>query len=570
MLRFAGFELDQQRAELRGPDSAPIKLRPKTFDILLLFATNPGRIVSKQELMDAVWPNIHVGEDSLFQCIRELRAALGDDQRQMVKLVSGRGYMFDAEVLTESAAVPTKSQPALAPEIIPAPGAAAGILSPPRPGMSLRGAVAVAVGVVAIVGLAVATPIFRPTAPPKRAPTIAVMPITDVNQDPQTAVMAANVTDRLTDGLAKINNINVVTPRARNKDGAPELASTRPADADYVVNSELARGQQSWTLRARMIKTATGQVEASPAITVDDKDLDPDLQQTRLAAGVGHLLALRINTLLDAGSAATDANSTTSGAKVAIEQATASIIQTSRERFTQAQTMLEKALAENPNNADLQVALAALQLRGVQMVWYSPDASAAAERNARSMLERALRTKPNSIPVLEAYCRFLNATNEFVESLVACARTLAFDPWNGLALYHMGVAHIQLGRFEDALATFKQADRYDTPQVSRWTWLLGVGWSYVMMGRDEEALPWLERSIAITPASGRPLMLLAAAYQNAGRPDQAKAALARALEIRPGSNANNIALPPKNASAAFLAVRDKIKETLIAIGLPER
>jgi DNA-binding winged helix-turn-helix (wHTH) protein/tetratricopeptide (TPR) repeat protein len=568
VLRFAGFELDQQRAELRGPDSAPIKLRPKTFDILLLFATNPGRIVSKQELMDAVWPNIHVGEDSLFQCIRELRAALGDDQRQMVKLVSGRGYMFDAEVLTESAAVPTMSQPALAPEIIPAAGAAAGILSPPRPGMRLRGAVAVAVGLVAIVGLAVATPIFRPTAPPKRAPTIAVMPITDVNQDPQTAVMAANVTDRLTDGLAKIDNINVVTPRARNKDGAPELASTRPADADYVVNSELARGQQSWTLRARMIKTATGQVEASPAITVDDKDLDPDLQQTRLAAGVGHLLALRINTLLDAGSAATDANSTTSGAKVAIEQATASIIQTSRERFTQAQTMLEKALAENPNNADLQVALAALQLRGVQMVWYSPDDSAAAERNARSMLERALRTKPTSIPVLEAYCRFLNATNEFVDSLVACARTLAFDPWNGLALYHMGVAHIQLGRFEDALATFKQADRYDTPQVSRWTWLLGVGWSYVMMGRDEEALPWLERSIAITPASGRPLMLLAAAYQETGRTDQAKAALARALEIRPGSTANNIALPPKNASAAFLAASEKIKETLITVGLP--
>jgi DNA-binding winged helix-turn-helix (wHTH) protein/tetratricopeptide (TPR) repeat protein len=568
VLRFAGFELDQQRAELRGPDSAPIKLRPKTFDILLLFATNPGRIVSKQELMDAVWPNIHVGEDSLFQCIRELRAALGDDQRQMVKLVSGRGYMFDAEVLTESAAVPTMSQPALAPEIIPAAGAAAGILSPPRPGMRLRGAVAVAVGLVAIVGLAVATPIFRPTAPPKRAPTIAVMPITDVNQDPQTAVMAANVTDRLTDGLATIDNINVVTPRARNKDGAPELASTRPADADYVVNSELARGQQSWTLRARMIKTATGQVEASPAITVDDKDLDPDLQQTRLAAGVGHLLALRINTLLDAGSAATDANSTTSGAKVAIEQATASIIQTSRERFTQAQTMLEKALAENPNNADLQVALAALQLRGVQMVWYSPDDSAAAERNARSMLERALRTKPTSIPVLEAYCRFLNATNEFVDSLVACARTLAFDPWNGLALYHMGVAHIQLGRFEDALATFKQADRYDTPQVSRWTWLLGVGWSYVMMGRDEEALPWLERSIAITPASGRPLMLLAAAYQETGRTDQAKAALARALEIRPGSTANNIALPPKNASAAFLAASEKIKETLITVGLP--
>ena len=104
-----------------------------------------------------------------------------------------------------------------------------------------------------------------------------------------------------------------------------------------------------------------------------------------------------------------------------------------------------------------------------------------------------------------------------------------------MALYHMGVAHIQLGRFEDALATFKQADRFDTPQVSRWTWMLGVGWSYLMMGRYEEALPWLEKSIAITPASGRPLMMLAAAYYRAGRTEEGKAALAKAMQIRPGS-----------------------------------
>jgi tetratricopeptide (TPR) repeat protein len=321
-----------------------------------------------------------------------------------------------------------------------------------------------------------------------------------------------------------------------------------------------------------MIKTATGQVEAIPALTVDEKDLDADLQKTRLAAGVGHLLAVRINALLDADARPPAAENALQrgSAKVAIEQATASIMQTSRDRFTAAQEMLEKALAEEPNNADLQVALAALQLRGVQLVWYSPADSAAAERNAKLMLERAVRTRPNSIPVLEAYCRFLNATNEFVESLVACARTLAYDPWNGIALYHMGVAHIQLGRFEDALATFKLANRYDTPQVSRWTWLLGVGWSYLMMDRGEEALPWLERSIAITPASGRPLMLLAAAYQRAGRTDQARAALARALEVRPGSTADNIKLPLKNSSPEFIVGSDRIREALIQVGLPNR
>ena len=94
MVRFAGFELDEQRAELRGPDGALVRLRPKTFEMLCLFAANAGRVLSKPELMEAVWPNIHVGEDGLFQCVREIRAALGDEQRQMIKLVSGRGYLF--------------------------------------------------------------------------------------------------------------------------------------------------------------------------------------------------------------------------------------------------------------------------------------------------------------------------------------------------------------------------------------------------------------------------------------------------------------------------------------------
>src|ERR1700734_1786456 len=103
VLRFAGFELDRPRAELRGLGGEAIRLRPKTLAVLTLLADNSGRVLSKQELMDAVWPNIHVGDDSLFQCIREIRTALGDDQRQLIKVVSGRGYLFTSEVLGDPA-----------------------------------------------------------------------------------------------------------------------------------------------------------------------------------------------------------------------------------------------------------------------------------------------------------------------------------------------------------------------------------------------------------------------------------------------------------------------------------
>lgn len=516
MFRFAGFELDPQRAELRGPDGEAIKLRPKTIDMLVLFAANAGRVLSKQELMEAVWPNVHVGEDSLFQCIREIRTALGDERRQTIKLVSGRGYLFEAEVSTEPAAGVAVSARAARAEPIASAAAAAELTKTRRFRFRLSGpaALAAVAGLGAIFGLAVAAPIFGPDLIFKRTPpTVAVMPIAGAGNDPQVAAMAANVTDRLTDSLAKIDNIRVIVQRPAAPVAA-EAASARAAPADFVLNGELQRSEHAWSLQARMIRTATGEVQPVASLSVEIIDLDLQLQQSRLAAGIGHPLALRLNALLESGArlAATDGGSPPGSAKVVIEQAIASINQTTRERFAAAQTMLEKALAGDPDNVDLAVALAALQLRGVQMVWYGPAESAAAENNAKAMLERALRAKPHSIPVLEAYCRFLTATNRFVDSLVACARTLSVDPWNGLALFHIGITQIQLGRFEDALAAFEQADRYDTPQVSRWTWLLGVGWAYALMGRDEEALPWLQRSIAITPASGRTDMLLAAAY----------------------------------------------------------
>jgi TolB-like protein/Tfp pilus assembly protein PilF len=398
---------------------------------------------------------------------------------------------------------------------------------------------------------------------------VAVVPIVAAGGDARAASVAGGVTDRLADGLARIENIRVIAPRYEAAAGRPEPASAPSAPSDFVVRGELQRGEQSWILRARMIKTATGEVQSVATVSVDVDEIDPQREQSRLAAGVGHLLAVRLNGLQEGGEPSVAAGGATSGAKTAIEQATASINQTTRERFGMAETMLQKALTAEPDNVDLGVALAALQLRGIQMVWYSPDEALTAEAHAGATLERALRAKPNSIPVLETYCRFLSATNHFVESLVTCSRTLSFDPWDGLALYLVGLGQIYLGRFEDALATFQQADRFDTPQVSRWTWLLGAGWADMMMGRGDEALPWLQRSIAITPASGRSQMLQAAAYQQLGRTDEARAAMKEGLRLRPGTTALNVSSSTKNASPVFLEASQRIIRLMVAAGLPE-
>lgn len=578
--RFAGFEFDQQRAELRGPDGVPVKLRPKTFELLRLFVTNPARVLSKQELMEAIWPGVHVGEDSLFQCIRELRGALGDARRQTIKLASGGGYIFTAEVVTDGrdAALP-EAVPQLAmtdsatpqPDtpVAEGPTRSRAVSWAPTRLSGLRGRIlaAIAVALCAVVGLAAATPVLRQELIFNRAPpVIAVMPLADASNDPLGPSLAAEITGRLSDGLARIDTISVIAPRPPAS-GAEQVAASARA-SDFEIRGELQRGDRAWTLRTRLIETATGKVRAVATTSVDPGAEDAELLQTRLAAGAGDVLARRINEITEAAASSADDGAASGAAKAAIAQATASIQSVTQERFGMAQAMLQKALADQPDNVDAAVALAALQMRGIQMVWYSPDAAVAAEAEAGANLERALRAKPNSIAVLETYCRFLSATNRFVDSLVACQRALSLDPWNGLALYLVGLGQLHLGRFDDALATFQQAERYDTPAVSRWTWLVGIGWAKLIKDDAAAAIPWMQRSIAITPASGRPLLLLAAAYQKAGRTEEARAAIQNGLKLRPGTTALNVAPPMKNTSPAYREASAKIVQLMVDAGLP--
>jgi tetratricopeptide (TPR) repeat protein len=424
---------------------------------------------------------------------------------------------------------------------------------------------AVTVGICSIAGLLAAALLLRPDMVAARRPTIAVT-IVNASNDPVGAAMVANVTSDVVEGLSKIGTIRVLS--LREPSAAAADTSVTSSAPDLLVQGRLQKDGPIWNLQARAIRPASGDVRWSSSISVGAEDADTLLQQSRLAGGLGHNLALYVNTLRYPGDRE-DRSEARAHAKIVVEQATAYIDRTSRERFAAAQAMLENALAKDPDNVDLEAALAAHLLRGIQTSWYGPDESAAAERKAQSLLERALEAELQYLPVLEGYCRFLTATNHFVESLVACAKSLTFDPWNGLVRFNQGMSLAELGRSSEALASFKEADRFDTPQVSRWTWLLGAGLTYMLMDRDEDALPWLQRSLAITPGTGRTRLLLAAAYQRLGRLDEAKAAMAKALQERPGSTGDNFTMPPKNTSPLWLEASERIKRSDIAAGLPQ-
>jgi pimeloyl-ACP methyl ester carboxylesterase/DNA-binding winged helix-turn-helix (wHTH) protein len=96
-LDFDVYALDLQRCTLlRG--SEEVQLRPKSYDVLRYLTQHAGRLVTKEELIQAIWPGIFVTDDSLVQCIRDLRKALSDDGQRIIKTVPRRGYLFAVEV----------------------------------------------------------------------------------------------------------------------------------------------------------------------------------------------------------------------------------------------------------------------------------------------------------------------------------------------------------------------------------------------------------------------------------------------------------------------------------------
>jgi TolB-like protein len=97
-VRFSGATLDVARGELRDHVGSEIRLRPKALEFLLILARNSGRVVSRDELFQNVWPNVIVTEDSIAQCVREIRRAIGDSKGVFLRTVMKRGYRLDVEV----------------------------------------------------------------------------------------------------------------------------------------------------------------------------------------------------------------------------------------------------------------------------------------------------------------------------------------------------------------------------------------------------------------------------------------------------------------------------------------
>ena len=218
--RFGQFVVDRRSACLRC-DGAVLPLRPKTFDVLVYLVQHPGRLVPKAELIDSVWQSVNVTENSLVQCIKEIRQALGDDTQTKVETVSKRGYLFASPV------VEIEGQ-----ELNDAGGGVAGLAA----------------------GADRALPL------PDRA-SIAVLPFDNMSGDPDQEYFADGISEDLITALSRIRWLFVI---ARNstfvyKHRAVDVRQVaRDLGVRYVLEGSVRRAGNRLRISAQLIDALSG------------------------------------------------------------------------------------------------------------------------------------------------------------------------------------------------------------------------------------------------------------------------------------------------------------------------
>ena len=111
---FQGFTFDPTCGVISGPAGDGSQLRPQSAQMLQYLLDRTQRVVSREELLKAIWPGVEVTEQSITQCVSDIRRGLGDAGSGLLRTLPKRGYIFSTEVNRQASALPLPDKPSIA------------------------------------------------------------------------------------------------------------------------------------------------------------------------------------------------------------------------------------------------------------------------------------------------------------------------------------------------------------------------------------------------------------------------------------------------------------------------
>ncbi|MEO6408352.1 MAG: winged helix-turn-helix domain-containing protein [Burkholderiaceae bacterium] len=561
VLRFAEFELDLDRGELRR-DGQVVALRSKSFTLLATLAARPGHLHSHDELMAAVWPGRVVGDDSLAQCVRELREALGDSSKTLLRSVPRRGYRLDA-------------QPAVRPVVEPSDAEAAVPLMPVAAPTTLptrRIVLATALGLstAAAAGIAAWQPWRAPTLAEQRA--IAVLPFVNLGADPAQAWFAEAITGEVIEDVSRLPDTLVIAQGSTRQygTGPPDLRQVaRDLDVRFVLTGSVARSEQQVRVRARLSAAETGRVLWSDSF---DYPTEREWNWRRdIGPQIAHALDLSLTDVVG------DWPPRIGGPLAAVQQsmrgwalfARATVLA----EFVAAEALFRGALGIDRQSGAAWAGLA--NTLGMQIIerWVpSLERSAVMLIEGEAAAKQSLALDPGRSSAAMGLGLVLDLSGRREAAVAMLERCVAIDPSLPRAQVFLAISKAQLGRFDEVPAHIDRALRLCPREPSLQAMGLTVaGQTKFALGDDDAAHALMLRATALNPQQINGWLWLASIDALQGRAEAARDSLQRALRLGsvPTLSAYTTRIGRGTFEARYREGRQRFKRGLRLAGMPD-
>ena len=495
-LRIGSVSIDFAGERLIDAAGRPVALRPQSFAVLRRLAETPDRVVDKAALMDAVWPGIAVTDDSLVQCVHEIRRALGPDGERALRTVPRRGYALH----------PDAAAPATRVETAPArpPGRRA-----------LAGLLLFLLAVASVLGFA-----RREGRAPPQVPVVAVMPFAAGEGD----LLGDGVADAVIAMLGRVPEVGVI---ARGSSFAHRAAADVRAigaalGADYILEGSVRREGERLRVTAQLDDSATGrQVWAE---RFDEAGTDPVALADAVAGRIVFALSGTSGELRRAEYARVwgkDAESL--GAyDYALRAMDRMFGDNTARGNAAADAIIREGLAHYPDSAHLKIKLAFNDWRRAYNFW---STDMAADFASAARLARELEATPNLSPWVAMGTHALLGYVAMREGDWARVRheadvTAALAPYDAFEITDLAETLVPAGDYDRALG-YVEFGASRNPADADYQHALRA-WIYRLQGRLDDSARESEAATMLAPYQR---LQYAITLVRLGRLDEARAAV---------------------------------------------
>ncbi|MCB1492550.1 MAG: winged helix-turn-helix domain-containing protein [Rhodobiaceae bacterium] len=506
LFHFADYQLDPDAFELRR-DGAPVSLEPQVLQLLLYLVQNRDRMVSKDELVDAIWSGRAISDANISSRISLARSAIGDNgvRQELIRTVHGRGFRFVAPVDEVSGEIPARA------------GA-----EPPAPA--------------------------EPGPEPSSKPSIAVLPFRAIGFDVERAVVADAISHDIIQAISRLRWLTVIARgssfRFRGADlDLPDVATT--LNVRYVLTGlvETEGNRLSATLELADGKTA--------AIIWADRLVMPlDSVQELRAAIVNQLVAaldayIPLNEAMAARLGSTEQLDAWASYHLGLHH----MYRFSREDNARATALFERAISLDPKFARAHAGLSFTRFQDSFMRYEgSADGMAAM---ARRHAERGLELDPLDPFVNFTMGRTFWLTDEPMAAAQWLDRAIELNPNYAQGFYARAFTAMLVGDLETVEADTDCAVNLSPLDPLLYGMYGARSLALMQVGRHAEAADWADRAASAPGAHFLIAMIALVANGLAGREAQAQHWLGVARRQRPDVNGQHFfaAFPIHNAEA---------------------